>query len=55
MEHLLRDVKDATISTLAGDVAGKLLALRGLASRLSEIQEYLVSRVWGVWGLWRRF
>jgi len=41
VEHLLRDVKDATISTLAGDVAGKLLALRGLSARLSEIQEYL--------------
>ena len=33
MEHLLRDVRDATISTLATDVAGKLLALRGLSGK----------------------
>lgn len=30
MEHLLRDVKDATLSSLAGDVTSKLLALKGL-------------------------
>mmetsp|Transcript_16478 Transcript_16478/g.41087 ORF Transcript_16478/g.41087 Transcript_16478/m.41087 type:complete len:331 (-) Transcript_16478:1344-2336(-) len=41
VEHLLRDVKDATISTLATDVSGKLLALKGLHSRLREIQGYL--------------
>lgn len=41
VEHLLRDVKDATISTLATDVSAKLQALRGLKSRLQEIQEYL--------------
>ncbi len=41
MEHLLRDVKDVTISTLATDVAGKLQALQGLRSRLLEIQSYL--------------
>ncbi|GLI68264.1 hypothetical protein VaNZ11_012619, partial [Volvox africanus] len=41
VEHLLRDVKDATLSSLAGDVASKLLALKGLQSRLEEISEYL--------------
>lgn len=41
VEHLLRDVKDATISTLATDVAGKMMALKGLHSRLEEIQSYL--------------
>jgi hypothetical protein len=41
VEHLLRDVKDVTISTLATDVAGKLQALQGLRSRLLEIQSYL--------------
>ncbi|MEW5302777.1 MAG: hypothetical protein WDW36_005525 [Sanguina aurantia] len=41
VEHLLRDVKDATISTLATDVSSKLAALKGLKSRLKEIQEYL--------------
>lgn len=41
VEHLLRDVKDATISTLATDVSAKLQALKGLKSRLLEIQEYM--------------
>eukprot|EP00798_Chlamydomonas_sp_ICE-L_P024687 gene24687-10318_t len=41
VEHLLRDVKDATVSTLSTDVAAKLQALRGLKSRLREIQEYM--------------
>lgn len=41
VEHLLRDVKDATISTLATNVSAKLQALKGLKSRLQEIQEYV--------------
>lgn len=41
VEHLLRDVKDATISTLSTDVSGKLQALEGLKNRLCEIQQYL--------------
>ena len=41
VEHLLRNVKDATISTLSTDVSAKLQALKGLKSRLLEIQEYL--------------
>ncbi|KXZ48339.1 hypothetical protein GPECTOR_28g745 [Gonium pectorale] len=41
VEHLLRDVKDATLSSLAGDVSSKLLALKGLQSRLEEISEYM--------------
>ncbi|KAH7288330.1 hypothetical protein KP509_31G022000 [Ceratopteris richardii] len=41
VEHLLRDVKDTTISTLATEVSGKLTALKGLESRLKEIQSYL--------------
>merc|ERR1719263_2158699 len=41
VEHLLRDVKDMTISTLANQVTRKLSALRGLASRLYEIDRYL--------------
>lgn len=41
VEHLLRDVKDATISTLSTDVAAKLQAMRGLISRMLEIQEYM--------------
>ena len=41
MEHLLRDVKDASVSTLAADVATLAAGLRGLHSRLLQIQEYL--------------
>jgi len=41
VEHLLRDVKDTTISTLANRVTQKLGALKGLAARLSEVDTYL--------------
>ncbi|XP_039070374.1 26S proteasome non-ATPase regulatory subunit 7 homolog B-like isoform X3 [Hibiscus syriacus] len=41
VEHLLRDVKDTTISTLANEVTGKLTALKGLDARLREICAYL--------------
>jgi hypothetical protein len=41
VEHLLRNVKDATISTLASDVSAKLQALKGLKGRLADVQEYL--------------
>lgn len=38
VEHLLRNVKDATLSTLASDVGAKLQALKGLRSRLGDVQ-----------------
>jgi len=41
VEHLLRDVKDTTVSTLANQVVQKLGSLKGLASRLQEIDAYL--------------
>ncbi|XP_078178543.1 26S proteasome non-ATPase regulatory subunit 7 homolog A isoform X2 [Carex rostrata] len=41
VEHLLRDVKDTTISTLATEVTSKLTALKGLDARLREIHSYL--------------
>ena len=41
VEHLLRDVKDMTISTLSNQITQKLSSLRGLASRLQEVDEYL--------------
>ncbi|KAK6156150.1 hypothetical protein DH2020_010398 [Rehmannia glutinosa] len=41
VEHLLRDVKDTTVSTLATEVTGKLAALKGLDARLKEIRNYL--------------
>eukprot|EP00271_Cylindrocystis_brebissonii_P002552 TRINITY_DN13243_c0_g1_i1.p1 TRINITY_DN13243_c0_g1~~TRINITY_DN13243_c0_g1_i1.p1 ORF type:complete len:304 (+),score=66.38 TRINITY_DN13243_c0_g1_i1:249-1160(+) len=41
VEHLLRDVKDSTISTLATEVSAKLSALQGLESRLKQIRAYM--------------
>ncbi|GMH41082.1 hypothetical protein BSKO_08992 [Bryopsis sp. KO-2023] len=41
VEHLLRDVKDATVSTLATEVSAKVQGVRGLSSRLAEIRQYL--------------
>ena len=41
MEHLLRDVKDSTISTLSSEVGDMVAGLRGLKSRLLEVKEYL--------------
>jgi hypothetical protein len=35
--------QDATISTLATDVAAKLQALRGLKGKLAEVQAYLAA------------
>ena len=40
VEHLLRDVKDNTVSTLATQVAEKITSLQGL-SRLVEIKRYM--------------
>ena len=41
VEHLLRDVKDATVSTLSTQVKEKARALRGLETRLKEIKKYM--------------
>ena len=41
VEHLLRDVKDASVSTLAAEVSTLASGLSGLKSRLLQIQEYL--------------
>lgn len=41
--HLLRDIQDASVSSLTGEVTAKLAALRSLHSRLSELQTYLAS------------
>ncbi|KAH6759150.1 Mov34/MPN/PAD-1 family protein [Perilla frutescens var. frutescens] len=41
VEHLLRDIKDTTISTLTTEVIEKLAALKGLDARLKEIRSYL--------------
>ena len=41
VEHLLRNVKDATVSTLSTEVSRMATGLRGLQVRLAEIQAYL--------------
>lgn len=43
VEHLLRDVKDATVSTLSTQVGEMVTGLRGLKSRLVEIKLYLAA------------
>lgn len=39
--HLLRDIKDASVSSLTGEITAKLAALKSLKSRLAELQAYL--------------
>ncbi|CAE6442801.1 26S proteasome regulatory subunit rpn-8 OS=Neurospora crassa (strain ATCC 24698 / 74-OR23-1A / CBS 708,71 / DSM 1257 / FGSC 987) GN=rpn-8 PE=3 SV=1 [Rhizoctonia solani AG-1 IB] len=41
VEHLLRDIKDSTTTTLATRVSNQLASLRGLSARLREISAYL--------------
>eukprot|EP00003_Mantamonas_plastica_P032312 TRINITY_DN873_c0_g1_i2.p1 TRINITY_DN873_c0_g1~~TRINITY_DN873_c0_g1_i2.p1 ORF type:complete len:200 (-),score=103.73 TRINITY_DN873_c0_g1_i2:253-852(-) len=41
VEHLLRDITDATSSDLSSKVTDKLSALNGLMTRLKTIEEYL--------------
>lgn len=41
VEHLLRDIRDTTVSTLASQVSSKLNSLRGLEKHLHEVLEYL--------------
>merc|ERR1711862_699459 len=47
VEHLLRDIKNASASTLAVRVGDKISALKGLSGRLTEISAYLKSVVEG--------
>eukprot|EP01117_Protostelium_nocturnum_P012623 TRINITY_DN4646_c0_g1_i1.p2 TRINITY_DN4646_c0_g1~~TRINITY_DN4646_c0_g1_i1.p2 ORF type:complete len:325 (-),score=102.91 TRINITY_DN4646_c0_g1_i1:1147-2121(-) len=47
VEHLLRDVKDTSVSTLATQVNGKLLSLKSFISHLKEIKVYLENVVNG--------
>lgn len=41
VEHLLRDVKDTTVSDLHSSVSARLASLKALRSRLAEIHKYL--------------
>jgi 26S proteasome regulatory subunit N8 len=43
VEHLLRDVKDTTVSDLATSVTTRMNALQALHSRLADIHKYLDS------------
>merc|ERR1719367_650412 len=47
VEHLLRDIKNASASTLAVRVGDKIAALKGLSMRLLEISQYLSQVVSG--------
>jgi 26S proteasome regulatory subunit N8 len=41
VEHLLRDINNPSTSNLAGDIQGKVVGLKGLAARLTEVSVYL--------------
>ena len=41
VEHLLRDVTDATVGTLSDQVKGKVNSLKGLIKRMELMQKYL--------------
>merc|ERR1711907_641158 len=41
VEHLLRDIKDTSTSSLAKQVGDRLHAMKGLHSRLGDMQTYL--------------
>eukprot|EP01089_Gocevia_fonbrunei_P011714 TRINITY_DN2553_c0_g1_i2.p1 TRINITY_DN2553_c0_g1~~TRINITY_DN2553_c0_g1_i2.p1 ORF type:complete len:359 (+),score=67.93 TRINITY_DN2553_c0_g1_i2:95-1078(+) len=41
VEHLLRDIQDTSISTVANNVNAKLLSLKSLVARLKDMQDYL--------------
>ena len=47
VEHLLRDIKDSTTTTLATRVSEQVASLHGLQSRLSDVQKYLVEMAAG--------
>lgn len=47
VEHLLRDVKDATVSSLSSEVEEMVTGLKGLRIRLMEIKGYLDAVVAG--------
>jgi 26S proteasome regulatory subunit N8 len=47
VEHLLRDIKDASQGELSKRVGDKLLGLKVLAGKLKEMKEYLEGVVEG--------
>jgi len=48
VEHLLRDVKDTNISTLANRINDKLVSLKSLIARLQDMSSYLKNVVNGI-------
>eukprot|EP01095_Lingulamoeba_sp_RSL-Kostka_P008042 TRINITY_DN2635_c3_g1_i1.p1 TRINITY_DN2635_c3_g1~~TRINITY_DN2635_c3_g1_i1.p1 ORF type:complete len:331 (+),score=139.78 TRINITY_DN2635_c3_g1_i1:41-1033(+) len=51
VEHLLRDVKDASVSTLTTNINDKISALESLTSHIKEIEEYLTKVVSGEYSM----
>lgn len=47
VEHLLRDIKDASQGELSKKVSDKLLGLKVLVSKLKEMKDYLEKVVEG--------
>jgi len=43
VEHLLRDINDPSVSTLAAEIRHKVLGLRGLTDRLRQMHTYLLN------------
>ncbi len=41
MEHLLRDIKDTTVGTLSQKVTNQVMGLRGLHSKLDDMNSYV--------------
>ncbi len=47
VEHLLRDIRDTTVTTLTRQVSAKLSALRQLKGKIEQMKGYLDSCVAG--------
>ena len=41
MEHLLRDIKDASVGQLSKQIGDKIMALKALTEKLREMRVYL--------------
>ena len=41
VEHLLRDIKDTTVGTLSQKVTNQIMGLRGLHSKLNDMNSYV--------------
>jgi 26S proteasome regulatory subunit N8 len=41
VEHLLRDIKDTTVGTLSQKVTNQIMGLKGLHSKLNDMNSYV--------------